>query len=168
MSNWIEKDEGFVPLKKFRNLDLDYIRIYPKNNVLMGKTRRQHKEVDGIQISIQKTYWLKMSIGFNHYITPNKDISVFHLHDYNAESLLTLLSLLPDSLILNYYPKNQSTNMKNWSITQENLFIKGNRFNKNGKIIKSNSISINGYIHKDGKTDLASYDNYEKTIPVTV
>ena len=157
MSNWIDKDEGFIPLKKFRHLDIDYIRIYPKDNVILGKTRRETKTVSGIEVSIQKQYWVHIPIS----PTRDENITVFHLHSTDAETFLTLLNLLPDRLYLRYYRDNQSQNMKEWGVFQECLAINGLKCDKNGRVKKTYSVTINGYIRKSNNVSLAGYGDYK-------
>ena len=163
MSNWIEKDEGVIPIRKFCKMELDYLRIYPKQNRVMGKTRRHTKTVSGIEVSIEKTYWINIPISY-YYL--NDSITVFHLHGRDAETVLTLLSLHPDKLVLRYYPENQSQNMKDWGVYQECLTVQGVKLNKNEQIIKSNSVSVEGHIRKtpDPRFGLAGYGEYELPI----
>lgn len=169
--NYIDKDMGLIPLKEFKKLDTDYIRIYPTEGLLY-KNIRENKKIDKIEVTIYKTYWCKIPINFyvktyNNYPV-KENPSIIHFNWLNAYTFNTLLYNHPDKLLIEYIPSNRSDNMDTLGVDQSLIVVHGYKLNKNDKILRTYKIGLNGHIRRENTVDTSMIDYRDTTDEITV
>lgn len=120
---------GNVTLKELVRHNPEYVRVYPKINVLYAIARNVPCVIAGKKCLQSVDMTVKLPCFF--YVrtveeTDDKRVpDEIHFNDSNAKTFLTLLAHKPDSIEIEYYPNGMS---KEWvqktGVRIEMLFIK--------------------------------------------
>ena len=135
---FMKRDPGYIRIYK----DSDTWRLYGSSDIevkVFSGTQRQNVlyEVQEEDIKINVSY----SQGWDDKTVYSKPTQLNFNGD--CDTLKTLLAHNPSELVIDYWANNMSESGKRQGHKCETVIIRGNKYNKNGKLVKSHRVGFN-------------------------